>query len=117
MTKRVLMRLDKFLAEILASIDPTATQRPDGTFVVVLNKACTDASSRPSCGTRCCAGARAIGFAATMRLHPREGKATPSGATSTTSCSWGTAEEARRRRGQLTTSPASLYTGGAPSTT
>jgi hypothetical protein len=41
MTKRVLMRLDKFLAEILASIDPTLRplMKPDGTFVVVLNKA------------------------------------------------------------------------------
>jgi hypothetical protein len=40
MTKRVLMRLDKFLAEILASIDPPLNSaKPDGTFVVVLNKA------------------------------------------------------------------------------
>jgi hypothetical protein len=41
MTKRVLMRLDKFLAEILANIDPTLRplMKPDGTFVVVLNKA------------------------------------------------------------------------------
>jgi hypothetical protein len=57
MTKRVLMRLDKFLAEILASIDPTLRplMKPDGTFVVVLNKALYGCIESASCGTRCCA--------------------------------------------------------------
>jgi hypothetical protein len=54
MTKRVLMRLGSWRKSWRASTPPSGHQKPDGTFVVVLNKACTDASSRPR-GTRCCA--------------------------------------------------------------
>jgi hypothetical protein len=58
MTKRVLMRLDKFLAEILASIDPTLRplMKPDGTFVVVV----LGRSFLYGC----------IGRSSTMVLHP-----------------------------------------------
>jgi hypothetical protein len=92
MTKRVLMRLDKFLAEILASIDPTLRplMKPDGTFVVVLNKAlygCIESALLWYKVLRGCSGDR-------LRCQPYDPcvfirvKATPSsGATSTTSCS------------------------------
>jgi hypothetical protein len=75
------MRLDKFLAEILASIDPTLRplMQPDGTFVVVLNKAlygCIESAppvvqgaARSARGDRLrCQPIRPV------RLHPREGR-------------------------------------------
>jgi hypothetical protein len=125
MTKRVLMRLDKFLAEILASIDPPSRplMKPDGTFcggaeqqglVRIIESALLWYKVLRGCS-------RAIGF--TNPYDPcvfiRVGKAAPSlsGATSTSHAH--RALRCRRwRRGQAPHHlPGLAVHRGAPSTT